>query len=90
MIYLSTTYKVEDFKKWYKAFGENEPKRMQAGLRVENIFREFENSNQVKVLMSIESMVAANDYVEFMTSPEYIEKLSIISPVEIKFWDVFY
>ncbi len=90
MIYISTTYKVEDFKKWYKAFGENEPKRMQAGLRVENIFREFENSNQVKVLMSIESMVAANDYVEFMTSPEYIEKLSIISPVEIKFWDVFY
>ena len=90
MIYLSTTYKVEDFKKWYKAFGENEPKRMQAGLRVENIFREFEDSNQIKVLMSIESMVAANDYVEFMTSPEYIEKLSIISPVEIKFWDVFY
>jgi len=90
MIYLSATYKVEDFKKWYLAFGENEQKRMQAGLRVENIFREYEDSNHVKVLMSIESMVLANEYVESVTTPEHLEKLSIISPVEIKFWDVFY
>lgn len=90
MIYLSVTYKVEDFKKWYRAFNENEPKRMQAGLRVENIFREFENINQIKVLMSIESLVTANEYIELVTTPEYLEKLSIISPVDIKFWDVFY
>lgn len=90
MIYLSAKYKVEDFKKWYKAFGENEPMRIQAGLRVENIFREFENPTQVKVLMSIESIVTANEYVESVTTPEYLEKLSIVSPVEIKFWDVFY
>ncbi|MFW5700259.1 MAG: hypothetical protein ACOCWM_01100 [Cyclobacteriaceae bacterium] len=90
MIYLSVTYKVEDFKKWYRAFSENEPKRMQAGLRVENIFREFENINQIKVLMSVESLVTANEYIELVTTPEYLDKLSIISPVEIKFWDVFY
>jgi hypothetical protein len=90
MIYLSATYKVADFKKWYKSFGENESLRMQAGLRVENIFREFDEPNQVNILMSIESMVTANEYVESVTTPEYLEKLSIISPVEIKFWDVFY
>jgi hypothetical protein len=90
MIYLSVKYKVADFKKWYKAFGENEALRMQAGLRVENIFRDFEEPNQVKILMSIESIVTANEYVESVTTPEYLEKLSIISPVEIRFWDVFY
>ncbi len=90
MIYLSATYKVQDFKKWYKAFGENESKRMQAGLRVENIFRELENPSLIKVLISIESLVAANEYIESVTTPEYLDKLSIISPVEIKFWDVFY
>jgi hypothetical protein len=82
MIYLSATYKVEDFKKWYNSlWREPEQKRMQAGLRVENIFREYEDSNHVKVLMSIESMVLANEYVESVTTPEYLEKLSIISPI---------
>ncbi len=90
MIYLSATYKVDDFKKWYTGFGENEPKRIQAGLRVENIFRDFEDPSQIKVLMSIESLVAAKEYIETLTAPEYLEKLSIISPVDIKFWDVFY
>ena len=90
MIYLSATYKVDDFKKWYKAFGENESKRIHAGLRVENIFREFEEPNQIKVLMSIESLVTANEYVELFTTPEHMEKLSIITPVDIKFWEVFY
>jgi hypothetical protein len=90
MIYLSATYKVDDFKKWYKAFGENEAKRIQAGLRVENIFREFDDPNQIKILMSIESLVTANDYIESVTTPEFIEKLSIVSPIDIKFWDVFY
>jgi hypothetical protein len=90
MIYLSTTYRVEDFKKWYKAFGENEAIRMQAGLRVENIFREFEDPSQIKVLMSIESLVTANEYIESVNTPEYLEKLSIITPIDIKFWDVFY
>ena len=90
MIYLSATYKIGDFKKWYKAFSENESKRMQAGLRVENIFRELDDPDQIKVLMSIESLVMANEYIEAVTTPEYLEKLSIISPVDIKFWDVFY
>ncbi len=90
MIYLIATYTVTDFKKWYKAFGENEPKRIQAGLRVENIFREFDNSNRVKVLMSIESFDAANEYVESVTTPEDIEKMGIVSPIDIKFWNVFY
>jgi hypothetical protein len=90
MIYLSASYKVNDFKKWYKAFGENEAKRMQAGLRVENIFREFDDPNQIKILMSIESLVSANEYIESVTTPEYLEKLSIASPIDIKFWDVFY
>lgn len=90
MIYLSATYRVEDFKKWYRAFGENESKRIQAGLRVENIFREFENPNQIKVLMSVESLTSANEYVESVTTPDYLEKLSIVSPIDIKFWDVFY
>ena len=90
MIYLSATYKIGDFKKWYTAFGENESKRIQAGLRVENIFRDFEDPNQIKVLMSIESLVTANEYIETVTTPEYLEKLSIVSPVDIKFWDVFY
>ena len=74
MIYLSATYQVEDFKKWYKAFGENESKRLQAGLRVENIFREFDNPNHIKVLMSLESLVTANEYIESVTTPEYLEK----------------
>ncbi len=90
MIYLSTTYKVLDFKKWYKSLGENESIRMQAGIRVENIFRDIEDPNQIKVLMSIESLVAANEYVESFTTPEHLEKLSITSIIEIKFWDVFY
>ncbi len=90
MIYLIATYTIKDFKKWYKAFGENEPKRIQAGLRVENIFREFENSSRIKVLMSIESLEAANEYVESVTTPEDIDKMGINSPIEIKFWDVFY
>jgi hypothetical protein len=90
MIYISASYKVADCKKWYKAFGENESIRMQAGLRVENIFREFENPNQIEILMSIESIVTANEYVESVTTPEYLEKFSIVSPVEIRFWDVFY
>ncbi len=90
MIYLSATYKISDFKKWYKAFSENESKRMQAGLRVENIFRELDDPDQIKVMMSIESLVMANEYIESVTTPEYLEKLSIKSPVDIKFWDVFY
>lgn len=90
MIYLSIIYSVKDFKKWYKAFGEYESKRMQAGLRVENIFREFDHHDRVKVLMSIESIVTARDYIESIDTPEYLDKLGIISPVEIKFWDVFY
>ena len=90
MIYLSVTYKVEDFKKWYKAFEENESSRIQSGLRVENIFREVEDPGHVNILISVESIVSANEYVEFVTTPEYLEKLSIISPVEIKFWDVIY
>ena len=90
MIYLSAIYKVQDFKKWYRAFGENESKRIQAGLRVENIFRELDDLNLVKVLFSVESLIAAKEYIEVFTSSEYIEKLSILSPVEVKFWDVFY
>lgn len=90
MIYLSATYKVEDFKKWYKAFGENESLRIQAGLRVENIFREFDDPNKIKVMMSVESIVSAKEYVESVTTEEYLDKLSIVSPVEIVFWDVFY
>ncbi len=90
MIYLIATYTVADFKRWYKAFGENEPKRIQAGLRVENIFREFENGNRLKILMSIETLDAANEYVESVTTPEDIEKMGITSPIDIKFWDVFY
>ncbi len=90
MIYLSASYKVNDFKAWHRAFIENESKRIQAGLRVENIFRDKDDPNQLTILMSVESMTAAQDYIELVTTEESLKSLSINGKVDIKFYNVFY
>lgn len=84
MIYMSAVYNVENFKEWLGAFEENEKKRTQAGLRVENILRDKKNPNHIKVLMSIESTVAAEEYIEMISGND------ILSPDTVKFWDVYY
>lgn len=90
MIYLSATYKVKDFKQWHKSFVENESRRIHAGLRVENILREKEDPNQLTILMSVESMTAAEDYLENVLSEESLKNLSVNGKVEVKFFNVFY
>jgi hypothetical protein len=90
MIYLSASYKVKNFKDWHKAFSENESKRLQAGLRVENIFRENGNPNHLTILMSLESLPAAEDYIELITSEESLQSLSVDGEIEIKYLNVFY
>ncbi len=90
MIYLSATYRVTDFKKWHKAFVENESKRLHAGLRVENILRDKKEPNHLTILMSVESMTAAEDYLENALSEESIQNLSISGKVDIRFFNVFY
>ncbi len=87
MIYISALYNVGKFKEWLGAFEENEKKRTQAGIRVENILRDKKNPNRIKVLMSIESIVAAEEYIELVSSPGENE---LISPDEVEFWDVYY
>jgi hypothetical protein len=90
MIYLSASYKVNDFKQWHKAFVENENKRLHAGLRVENIFRDSKDPNHLTILMSVESLPLAEDYLELTTSDESLANLSVNGNVEIKFYNVFY
>lgn len=90
MIYLSASYKVNDFKQWHRTFVENENKRLQAGLRVENIFRDNKESNHLTILMSVESLPLAEDYLEMITSEEFLKSLSINGNIDIKFYNVFY
>ena len=87
---MSAIYNVDDFKKWTKAFSDNEPKRIQAGLTVENIFRDMNNPNRIKVLMSVESMVAAEEYIELVTASRNPDDPDEISPSEVEFWEVYY
>lgn len=87
MIYISAVYNTVNFKEWLGAFEENEKKRMQAGLRVENILRDKKNPGRIKVLMSIESIVAAEEYIEMVSSPG---ENDLISPDSVEFWDVYY
>lgn len=90
MIYLSASYRVNDFKQWHKAFVENESKRLHAGLRVENIFREKNEPNQLTILMSVESLPAAEDYLEAVTSEDSLNSLSVNGEIKVKFYNVFY
>ena len=90
MIYLSASYKVTDFKQWHKAFIENESKRLHAGLRVENIFRDSKEPNHLTILMSVESLPLAEDYLEMATSEEALTNLAVDGKVEIRFYNVFY
>jgi len=90
MIFLSATYRVNDFKQWHKAFVENESKRLHAGLRVEHILRDKIEPNHLTILMSVESITAAEDYLENALSEESIQNLSISGKVDIRFFNVFY
>lgn len=81
---------VNDFKQWHKAFVENESKRLHAGLRVENILREKSDPNKLTILMSVESLPAAEDYIESTTAEDSLINLSVNGEVDIKFFNVFY
>ncbi len=87
MIYISATYNVSNFKEWLSAFDDNESKRTQAGVRVENILRNKKDPGNIMVVMSIESLVDAEEYIDMISSPA---ENDILKPENVDFWDVYY
>ena len=90
MVYLCIRYKVGDFLKWHEAFVRNEDLRIAAGIKVENILRSQNDRNKLTILYAIDSMVAANDFIQKATTNEMKEELTIVSDISISYYDVFY
>ena len=89
MVYLSISYRVEDFKIWYETFREKESTRIQYGLKVEHIFREREDNNEIIIIYSAEDKKSLDIYIKELTKGDYVDRLRILTEMKFKYLDVF-
>ena len=76
-------HRVEDYKIWKKGFDKHARSRQKHGLYALNVFSLDGNSNNVLILMEIESFKAAKKYVISQALRNTMEELGVSSDIEV-------
>jgi len=72
------TNKVKDYDLWKPIFDENSAAAQQAGLELENLWRDMEDSNQVFFILKVHDVDAARKFISDPAAAEAGQRSGVI------------
>ncbi len=88
MPYLLIRHKVEDYDRWKKAFDDHESIRQAAGSKGGYLFRNADNSNEVVMIVEMEDLDRARQFVGSDDLRQAMEGAGVTGPPEILFLEL--
>ena len=72
-------HKIEDYKKWRPVFDADQPRRKQAGMSNERVFRSAEEPNNIYMMMDIADPSSAGKMMEDPDLAAQMKEAGVIS-----------
>ena len=83
--YMLVRHKVRDFSEWKRGYDAHLPKRSEAGLKEEHLFRGTDDPNEVIVLFESTDLGRAKAFAESRDLRETMQKVGILDKPDIYF-----
>jgi hypothetical protein len=84
MVYVLLSHKIKEYAHWKPYFDKDEPKRLQAGIKIAKLFRSLEDPNNIHVLMTVNSMEKFNNFLRSPDLKNILEESGVVSEPELK------
>ena len=88
MPYLLIHHTVEDYDRWKPVFDEHAPLRQAAGSKGGYLFRSADNPNEVVMIMEMEDLDRARQFVGSDDLRQAMQKAGVTGPPEIRFLEL--
>ena len=85
MHYLIVRHKVADFSKWKDVFDSHSASQQEAGLRVEKVLRNIEDTDEVFLLFEVTDLEKARGFVSSAEVPEAQDRSGVVDEPDIYF-----
>ena len=88
MPYLLIHHKVADYDRWKTAFDEHASMRQAAGSKGGYLFRNADNSNEIVLIIEMEDLERARQFVGSDDLRQAMEKAGVTGPPDIQFLEL--